>query len=110
MVPIIIHYSSFSVEPAVTAVVNATAPTPNIRLRITDANGTDITGTRIGEPLYFRIEIDEDSKLCVLSSTKSKPFYSFFIEKLQRTVSKIFSPHLTVGEMRTKYSYVILTL
>ncbi|XP_035208056.1 uncharacterized protein LOC118182780 isoform X1 [Stegodyphus dumicola] len=48
-------------EPVATAVVNATAPTPNIRLRITDANGTDITGTRIGEPLYFRIEIDEDS-------------------------------------------------
>ncbi|XP_054714174.1 uncharacterized protein LOC129223837 isoform X2 [Uloborus diversus] len=48
-------------EPAVTAVVNATAPTPNIRLRITDINGTDITGTKIGEPLYFRIEIDEDS-------------------------------------------------
>lgn len=49
------------IEPAATAVVNATAPTPNIRLRITDANGTDITGTRIGEPLFFRIEIDEDS-------------------------------------------------
>ncbi|GFW24305.1 uncharacterized protein TNCV_605541 [Trichonephila clavipes] len=48
-------------EPAVTAVVNATAPTPNIRLRITDLNGTDISGTKIGEPLYFRIEIDEDS-------------------------------------------------
>ncbi|KAF8778382.1 hypothetical protein HNY73_015112 [Argiope bruennichi] len=52
---------SQGLEPAVTAVVNATAPTPNIRLRITDANGTDITGTRIGESLYFRIEIDEDS-------------------------------------------------
>ncbi|XP_015905599.1 uncharacterized protein [Parasteatoda tepidariorum] len=52
---------SQGLEPAATAVVNATAPTPNIRLRITDVNGTDITGTRIGEPLYFRIEIDEDS-------------------------------------------------
>ncbi|GIX68013.1 uncharacterized protein CEXT_411601 [Caerostris extrusa] len=31
---------SQGLEPAVTAVVNATAPTPNIRLRITDANGT----------------------------------------------------------------------
>ncbi|KAG8181557.1 hypothetical protein JTE90_017308 [Oedothorax gibbosus] len=59
-------YQSFTVnqglEPAVTSVVNATAPTPNLRIRITNANGSEISGTtRVGDQLYFRIEIDEDS-------------------------------------------------
>lgn len=54
-------------ESTVTAVVNATAPTPNISLRITDGNGTDVRSTRIGEDLYFRIEIDEDSVFGILA-------------------------------------------
>ena len=30
-------------------------------LRITDGQGNDIDGTRLGEPLYLRIELDGDS-------------------------------------------------
>lgn len=41
--------------------VNATAPSPNIRLRITDRNGADIIGAKLGDELYLRIEIDDDS-------------------------------------------------
>jgi hypothetical protein len=41
--------------------VNATAPSPNIRLRITDRQGVDITGARLGDELYLRIELDDDS-------------------------------------------------
>lgn len=30
-------------------------------MRITDAAGADITGARLGEELYLRIELDDDS-------------------------------------------------
>ncbi|XP_074598683.1 uncharacterized protein LOC141853293 isoform X2 [Brevipalpus obovatus] len=43
------------------AVVNATAPTPNIKLRITDKDGRDIHGARLGEELYLRIDMENDS-------------------------------------------------
>ncbi|XP_064476302.1 uncharacterized protein LOC135390537 [Ornithodoros turicata] len=42
-------------------VVNATAPSPNIRMRITDRAGADITGAKLGDELFLRIEIDDDS-------------------------------------------------
>ncbi|UXI17490.1 hypothetical protein NH340_JMT03433 [Sarcoptes scabiei] len=45
---------------AETSIVNATAPSPNIRLRITDKEGKDITGARLGDELYLRIEMDDD--------------------------------------------------
>ena len=45
---------------AETSIVNATAPSPNIRLRITDKNGKDITGARLGDELFLRIEMDDD--------------------------------------------------
>lgn len=32
-----------------------------VPLRIVDENGNDITGTRLGEPLFLRIELDGDS-------------------------------------------------
>ncbi|OQR76053.1 hypothetical protein BIW11_08016, partial [Tropilaelaps mercedesae] len=41
--------------------VNATAASPNIRLRITDRSGADIIGAKLGDELYLRIEIDDDS-------------------------------------------------
>ena len=46
---------------AETSIVNATAPSPNIRLRITDKEGQDITGARLGDELYLRIEMDDDN-------------------------------------------------
>lgn len=45
---------------AETSIVNATAPSPNIRLRITDKEGQDITGARLGDELFLRIELDDD--------------------------------------------------
>uniref|UniRef100_T1KJV3 ZP domain-containing protein n=1 Tax=Tetranychus urticae TaxID=32264 RepID=T1KJV3_TETUR len=57
--------NSYRVIPALdvagTAVVNATAPTPNIKLRITDKDGLDVVGARLGEELYLRIDMENDS-------------------------------------------------
>jgi hypothetical protein len=55
-----------------TAIVNATAPSPSIRLRITDAEGRDIVGAKLGERIYLRVEIDDDSEHSKLF-TKSSP-------------------------------------
>ena len=43
------------------SVLNNTAPAPGVRLRITTGTGEDISGTRLGEKLFLRIEIDRDS-------------------------------------------------
>jgi len=44
-----------------TSIVNSTAPSPQVVLRITDAEGNDISGTRLGEALFLRIELDGDT-------------------------------------------------
>ncbi|RWS22945.1 uncharacterized protein B4U80_07016 [Leptotrombidium deliense] len=44
-----------------TAIVNASATSPNIKLRITDREGLDITGARLGEELFLRIDMENDS-------------------------------------------------
>lgn len=44
-----------------TSIVNATAPSPSVVLRIVDENGEDISGTRLGQPLFIRIELDGES-------------------------------------------------
>ena len=44
-----------------TSIVNGTAPQPSVILRIVNAQGEDITGTKLGEPLFIRIELDGDS-------------------------------------------------
>ena len=41
--------------------MNATAPSPGVRLRITTSSGEDISGTRLGEKLFLRIEMDQES-------------------------------------------------
>jgi len=43
------------------SVVNATAASPGVRLRITTSSGEDISGTRLGEKLFLRIEMDQES-------------------------------------------------
>ena len=55
------YYSIRSPPIAETAIVNATAPSPSIKLRITDKEGVDITGARLGDELYLRIELNDDS-------------------------------------------------
>ncbi|KAG7156467.1 Cuticlin-1-like 2 [Homarus americanus] len=50
-----------------TAIVNATAPTPRIRLRIVDRDGNDINGARLGEELYLRLDLDSDSVYGILA-------------------------------------------
>ena len=44
-----------------TSIVNSTAPSPAVLLRIVNAEGEDISGTKLGEPLFIRIELDGDS-------------------------------------------------
>ena len=43
------------------SVLNNTAPAPGVRLRITTSTGEDISGTKLGEKLFLRIEIDRAS-------------------------------------------------
>ena len=43
------------------SVLNGTAETPVVRLRITTDQGQDVTGTRLGEKLFLRIEMDSQS-------------------------------------------------
>ena len=43
------------------SILNNTAPSPGVRLRITTGAGDDISGTRLGEKLFLRIEIDKES-------------------------------------------------
>lgn len=49
-----------------TAVVNATAPSPQIRLRIVDGDGKDVSGVKLGDELYLRLDLDDDSKFFFL--------------------------------------------
>ena len=44
-----------------TSVVNATAPSPSVVLRIVDSEGQDIEGTRLGQDLFIRIELVGES-------------------------------------------------
>ena len=43
------------------SILNNTAPAPGVRLRITTGTGEDISGTKLGEKLFLRIEIDRAS-------------------------------------------------
>eukprot|EP00090_Calanus_glacialis_P030487 TRINITY_DN4919_c0_g1_i2.p1 TRINITY_DN4919_c0_g1~~TRINITY_DN4919_c0_g1_i2.p1 ORF type:complete len:480 (-),score=142.94 TRINITY_DN4919_c0_g1_i2:269-1708(-) len=43
------------------SILNSTAPSPGVRLRITTSTGEDISGTRLGEKLFLRIEMDRES-------------------------------------------------
>ncbi|XP_018019680.1 uncharacterized protein LOC108676147 [Hyalella azteca] len=43
------------------AVVNATAPVPRLRLRIVGSDGRDVGGARLGETLTLRLELDDSS-------------------------------------------------
>ena len=50
-----------SVTGIPTSIVNATAPEPSVILRIVDENGDDISGTRLGQALFIRIELVGDT-------------------------------------------------
>ena len=43
------------------SILNNTAPAPGVRLRIVTGTGEDISGTKLGEKLFLRIEIDQAS-------------------------------------------------
>jgi len=43
------------------SVLNNTAPAPGVRLRITTSTGEDISGTKLGQKLFLRIEMDTES-------------------------------------------------
>ena len=57
-----LYSSTFPGGRVATAIVNATAPSPRIRLRIVDREGNDINGARLGEELYLRLDLDDDSE------------------------------------------------
>jgi len=43
------------------SILNNTAPAPGVRLRITTSTGEDISGTKLGQKLFLRIEMDTES-------------------------------------------------
>ena len=43
------------------SILNNTAPAPGVRLRITTSTGEDISGTKLGQKLFLRIEMDRES-------------------------------------------------
>ena len=43
------------------SILNNTAPPPGVRLKIVTGTGEDISGTKLGEKLFLRIEIDQAS-------------------------------------------------
>jgi len=43
------------------SILNNTAPAPGVRLRITTSTGEDISGTKLGQKLFLRIEMDSES-------------------------------------------------
>ena len=45
------------------SVVNATASSPGVRLRIVTDSGDDISGTRLGEKLFLRIELEAGTQV-----------------------------------------------
>uniref|UniRef100_A0A6A7G4W5 EGF-like domain-containing protein 2 n=1 Tax=Hirondellea gigas TaxID=1518452 RepID=A0A6A7G4W5_9CRUS len=49
------------------AVVNATAPVPRLRLRIVGTDGRDVTGARLGEKLLLQLELDDTSVYGILA-------------------------------------------
>jgi hypothetical protein len=55
-------------EPA-TTLVNGSAPTAQVQLRITDANGQDVMGARLGQQLQLRIERSDASEALHMQAT-----------------------------------------
>ena len=45
------------------SVLNNTAPAPGVRLRITTSSGEDISGTKLGEKLFLRIELEAGTQV-----------------------------------------------
>lgn len=43
-------------------IVNSSAPSPHIRLRILGKRGNDVTDVKLGQELIIKVEIDENSK------------------------------------------------
>ena len=46
---------------APSSILNATASSPGVRLRITSDTGQDVAGTRIGERLFLRVDMEDSS-------------------------------------------------
>lgn len=44
-----------------TSVINATAKTPAVVLKILDRNGHDVSGVSLGDELYFKVEMEPNS-------------------------------------------------
>lgn len=55
-------------EPA-TTLVNGSAPAAQVQLRITDANGNDVMGARLGQQLQLRIERSDASEALHMQAT-----------------------------------------
>lgn len=45
-----------------TSVINATAKSPAVILKILDRNGNDVSGVSLGDELYFKVEVEPNSK------------------------------------------------
>ncbi|XP_022258051.1 uncharacterized protein LOC111089577, partial [Limulus polyphemus] len=53
---------------SLTQVVTGLAPTPSIRLRVVNGSGSDIKGVDLGEPLYLKVEMLDESVFGIFGS------------------------------------------
>lgn len=44
-----------------TSIINSTAKSPSVSLKITDKHGKEITGVTLGDELYLKIEVEPQS-------------------------------------------------
>ena len=73
-----------TLPPTPSSILNNTAPAPGVRLRIVTGTGEDIAGTKLGEKLFLRIEIDQASIYGILERSSTpveraeSGYYSLF--------------------------------
>ncbi|XP_076346284.1 uncharacterized protein LOC143244814 isoform X2 [Tachypleus tridentatus] len=53
---------------SLTQVVTGLAPTPSVRLRVVNGSGSDIKGVDLGEPLYLKVEMLDESVFGIFGS------------------------------------------
>lgn len=49
-----------------TQVVTGLAPTPPVRLKVLNSSGEEVRGVDLGDPLYLKVEMLDESELMIL--------------------------------------------
>lgn len=49
---------------SMTQVITGLAPTPPIKLRVVNSTGEEVRGVELGDPLFLKVEMLDESKFC----------------------------------------------